>query len=125
MSINPGGRFESVFNLLAGTQTLTIVERTASGATATETRTVTVVYTSAVVTVFVSGGDAWVQATVDGSVAAGTGRVFKDGETATFVGKQVVLRSGNGGATKVTYNGLFQGALGSTGEVVEKVYTAQ
>jgi hypothetical protein len=36
-----------------------------------------------------------------------------------------VLRSGNAGATVVTYNGVSQGTLGTNGQVVEKVYTAQ
>src|SRR5262249_13036691 len=110
ISVSPGGRFDALFNLPAGQQTITVIARHATGTTATEVRTVTVSYTAAVVMVFVNGGDAWVQATVDGSAVAGTGRVFKEGETATFVGQQVVLRSGNAAATKVTFNGNFLGA---------------
>ena len=123
--INPGGRFDALFNFPAGQQAVTVVARNASGASVTETRSVTVVYTAAVVMVFVNGGDAWVQATVDGAIVAGTGRVYKEGETATFVGKQVAIRTGNAAATKITFNGNFLGALGGNGEVVEKVYTAQ
>ena len=119
------GRFEAHLTYPAGAQTITIVAKSASGASVTETRSVTVAYTTAVVQVAVQGGDAWVQATVDGAVVAGTGRVYKDGETQTFTGKQVVLRSGNAGATVVTYNGVSQGTLGTNGQVVEKVYTAQ
>ena len=122
--INPGGRFDALFNLPAGQQTLTVVARNTAGTAVTETRAVTVAYTAAVVMVFVTGGDAWVQATVDGTVVAGTGRVYREGENATFVGRQVVIRTGNAVATKITFNGNFQGPLGGTGEVVEKVYTA-
>jgi len=127
----PGGRFEARLLFPAGTQTLTVVARVPpdravqSGASVTETRTVTVAYSAAVVQVAVRGADAWLQATIDGAVVPGTGRVYKDGETQTFTGKQVVLRSGNAGATQVTYNGVAQGAMGGSGQVVEKVYTAQ
>jgi len=119
------GRFEAHITYPAGAQTVTVVAKSASGASVTETRTVTVAYTAAVVQVAIQGADAWLQATVDGTVVAGTGRVYKDGETQTFTGKQVVLRSGNAGATVVTYNGVSQGTLGTNGQVVEKVYTAQ
>ena len=118
------GRFEAHITFPAGQQTITLVARV-SDRSVTETRTVTVAYTAAVVQVAVRGGDAWVQATVDGTVVAGTGRVYKDGETQTFTGRQVVLRTGNAGATQVTYNGVSQGTLGTKGQVVEKVYTAQ
>jgi cytoskeletal protein RodZ len=121
----PGGRFEGRFTTPAGAQTFTVVARSASGATATETRTVTVAYTAAVILVQIKGGDAWVQATVDGSVVAGTGRVFKDGEAGTYTGRQVVIRTGNAAATLITHNGTNEGAMGQQGQVVEKVYTAQ
>ena len=119
------GRFEAHLTYPAGQQTITVVAKSTGGASVTETRTVTVAYTAALVQVAVRGGDAWLQATVDGTVVAGTGRVYKDGETQTFSGKQVVLRTGNAGATQVTYNGVSQGTLGTNGQVVEKVYTAQ
>ncbi len=121
----PPGHFEARFNFPAGAQTLSIVARNAAGATITETRTVTVAYTSAVIQMFVRGGDAWVQATVDGSVVGGQGRVYKDGESATFTGQQVTVRTGNAAATQITHNGVFEGAMGTQGQVVEKVYTAQ
>lgn len=120
---NAGGRFEARINFPAGQQSVTIVARGASGASVTETRTVTVAYTTAVVQVTLKGGDAWLQATVDGTVVPGTGRVYKEGETATFSGKQVSLRTGNAAATLVIYNGVPQGALGTQGQVVEKTYT--
>ena len=122
---NPGGRFEGRFTTPAGAQTFTIVARNPAGGSVTETRTVTVAYTAAVVLVSVRGGDAWVQATVDGTVAAGTARVFKDGETIQYTGREVRIRTGNAAATLITYNGVAQGQMGSAGQVVEKVYTAQ
>jgi cytoskeletal protein RodZ len=122
---SPGGRFEGRFTTPAGAHVFTIVARSASGASVTETRTVTVAYTAAVIAVQVKGGDAWMQATVDGAVVAGTGRVFKDGESASFQGREVRIRSGNAAATQITHNGALEGPMGSQGQVVEKVYTAQ
>ena len=123
--INPGGAFEGRFTTPAGQQTFTIVARNAAGASVTEIRTVTVAYTTAVVLVSMKGGEAWMQATVDGTVVAGTGRVFKDGESASFQGRQVRIRTGNGAVTFITHNGASEGAMGQPGLVVEKVYTAQ
>lgn len=120
------GHFEARLSYPAGQQTITVVARNSAGASVTETRSVTVAYTAAVVQVVVKGGDAWVQATVDGTVMSGTGRVFKDGETATFTGKSVVVRTGNAAATQITYNGVYQGTMGpQSGQIAEKSYTAQ
>ena len=125
MPISAARLFEIRFTYPAGQQTINIVARTAAGTTTTETRAVNVVYTAAVVNVTLKGGDAWLQATVDGTVVPGTGRVFKDGETATYSGRVVRLRSGNGAATMVSYNGQPAAAMGQQGEVVERVYTVQ
>ena len=125
MPISTDRRFEIRFTYPAGAQTINIVARNASGATSTETRVVTVAYTSAVVSVTVKGGEAWLQATVDGTVVPGTGRVFKEGESATYTGREVRLRSGNGAATMVSHNGQPAVAMGQQGEVVERVYMAQ
>jgi len=119
------GRFEARFYFPAGPTQITVLARTASGATVTLARQVTVIYTAAVIQLFVKGGDAWVQATVDGTVVAGSGRLYKDGESATFVGRTVALRTGNSAGTQITYNGVFQGTMGQQGQVAEKVYTAE
>jgi hypothetical protein len=124
MPISDARRFEIRFTYPAGPQTISVVARNASGATTTETRTVTVAYTAAVVSVTLKGGEAWLQATVDGTLVAGTGRVFKEGETATYTGREVRLRSGNGAATLVSHNGQPAVAIGKQGEIVERVYTA-
>jgi len=118
------GHFEARFFFPAGPTEITVIAQNAVGSV-TLKRQVSVVYTSAVVQVFVKGGEAWIQATVDGTIAAGTGRLYKDGETATFTGKTVAIRSGNAAATQVTYNGVYQGTMGQQGQVAEKVYTAQ
>ncbi|MEP6694038.1 MAG: RodZ domain-containing protein [Chloroflexota bacterium] len=125
MPISSARQFEIRFTYPAGPQTINIVARNAAGATTTEARAVTVAYTAAVVNVTLKGGEAWLQATVDGTVVPGTGRVFKEGETATYTGREVRLRSGNGAATVVSYNGQPAVALGQQGEVVERVFTAQ
>jgi len=125
LPISSARLFEIRFTYPAGKQTISIVASNAAGGTATETRSVTVAYTAAVVNVTLKGGEAWLQATVDGTVVPGTGRVFKEGETATYTGREVRLRSGNGAATVVSYNGQPAVALGQQGEVVERVYTAQ
>jgi hypothetical protein len=122
---NPGGRFEARFTTPAGPWTFTIVAKNAAGASVTETRTATVAYTSAVVLVVMKGGDAWMEATVDGKIVAGTGRLYKDGESASFQGRVVRIRSGNAAVTTITHNGQPEGPMGQPGQVVEKVYTAQ
>ena len=119
------GRFEARFYFPAGPAEITVITQNPAGRSTTIKRLVNVVYTSAVVQVFVKGGDAWMQATVDGTVVAGTGRVYKDGETAVFTGKTVAIVSGNAAATQLTYNGVYQGTMGPTGQVAEKRYTAQ
>ena len=119
------GRFEARFYFPSGPTQITVIAQNASGGSVTLARQVTVVYTSAVVQVFFRGGEAWMQATVDGTVASGTGRVYAEGETATFTGKTVAIRSGNGAVTNITYNGVYQGTMGSQGQVTEKVYRAQ
>ena len=125
VSVNPDGTFVTRYYLQAGPQSFRIVARNAAGGVVEETRNVVVGYTAAVVNVFVRGGDAWLLATVDGADVAGTGRIYKDGETVVFTGREVRIRSGNAGATSVIYNGTLIATLGRQGEVVERVFTAQ
>jgi len=125
MPISTARTFEIRFTYPAGPQTITVIAQNATGVTTTEARVVNVAYTAAVVNVTLKGGEAWLQATVDGTVVPGTGRIFKDGESATYTGREVRLRSGNGAATMVSYNGQPAVAMGQQGEVVERVYRAQ
>lgn len=125
VSVNTDGTFQTRYYLTAGPQSFRIVARNSAGGTVEETRNVTVAYTEAVVNVFVRGGDTWILATVDGADVQGSGRVYKDGETAVFAGKEVRIRAGNAAAAQVIYNGQLITSLGKQGEVVERVFTAQ
>jgi len=123
--VNSDGAFQSRYYMPAGPQSFRVTAQTSSGGTVEETRNVVVVYTAAVVNVFVRGGDTWMLATVDGADVPGSGRVYKDGETAAFVGKEVRIRAGNAAAAQVIYNGQLIAGLGKQGEVVERVFVAQ
>jgi cytoskeletal protein RodZ len=123
VTIGPDGRFTTTIDYPAGTHAIRVVARSAGGAEIIETRTVTVAFTAAVVTVRVLEGSAWLLATVDGAQAPGTGRVLAAGTTQTFTGRQVTIRTGNGAATQVVYNGQLVGTLGTQGQVVERTFT--
>jgi cytoskeleton protein RodZ len=125
LAVGADGRFSGSINYPAGTHAVRFTARTAGGAEATETRTVTVSFTAAVVTVIVQGGDAWLLAQVDGTQAPGTNRVLAAGTSLTFTGKQVLVRTGNAAATQVIYNGQLLGKMGDQGQVVEKAFTFQ
>ena len=118
----PDGKFSVLVIFTQGSQAIRVVAKTATGAEIQETRTVAVSYTSVVVTVRVSGGEAWLLAVIDGAQAPNTNRVFSNGQTVTFSGRQVVLRTGNAGATFVTHNGEDLGRLGNNGQVVERTF---
>ncbi len=125
LAVAADGRFSGSINCPAGTHAVRFVARTATGAESTETRTVVVSFTAAVVTVTVQGGDAWLLAQVDGAPAPGTNRVVAAGTSLTFTGKQVLVRTGNAGVTQVVYNGQPLGKLGEQGQVVERTFTFQ
>jgi cytoskeletal protein RodZ len=125
LSVSGDGTFQARYYLPAGPHSFRVVARNSAGGTVEETRNVNVTYTAAVVNVFVRGGDTWLLATVDGTDIAETGRVYKDGETANFTGKEVRIRTGNAAVTQVIYNGQLIASLGRQGEVVERVFTAQ
>jgi cytoskeletal protein RodZ len=116
------GKFNVTVNFVAGPQTVRVIAKTATGAEVQETRTVSVSYTAAVVTVRVSGGDAFILATVDGTQAPGTNKVFPTGQVLTFTGKAVTVRTGNGGTTFLAFNGQDLGKMGDTGQVVERSF---
>jgi len=118
-----GGAFTTTIALPAGTHTVTVSVQAPGGSVATATRTVHVTYTMAVVAIRLQGGDAWLQVTVDGAQAAGTGRVFAAGQSLTLSGREVLLRTGNAGATFVSVNGRDLGALGAPGQVVDRLFT--
>jgi hypothetical protein len=111
-------------NFVAGPQTVKVVAKTATGGEVGETRSVSVAYTAAVVTVRVTGGDAFLLATVDGAQVPSTNKIFPTGTVLTFTGKTVSIRSGNGGVTFLTFNGQDIGKMGETGQVAERAFKA-
>lgn len=117
-------RFAVTLNFTSGPQTVRVIARTATGGEVQETRTVSVAYTTASVGVRVKGGNAWLLATIDGSQAPNTNRIFPDGQTLTFSGKEVRIRTGNAAVTFLTFNGQDLGAMGDPGVVAERVFTA-
>ncbi len=125
VSVGSDGRFTVTVNFTSGPQTVRVIARTATGGEVQETRAVSVSYSSAIVTVRIKGGNAWILATVDGSQAPNTNRVYSDGQTLSFTGKEVKVRTGNAAATFLTYNGQDLGPMGDPGLVTERIFTAQ
>src|SRR5687768_11386098 len=121
-TVSADGRFAESISVPAGSQTIRVVARPATGAEIVETRSVTVAFTAAVVTVRIDGPESWLQALVDGAVVPGTGRIYGPGQAATFTGRQVTLQVGNAGATFVIFNGQELGYLGAPGQVVERTF---
>ena len=123
-TVGSDGRFSVTVNFVAGPQTVRVIAKTAAGAEVQETRTVTVAYTAAVVTVRVQGGDAYLLVTVDGTQAPGTNRTVPSGTTLTFTGKAVTVRTGNAATTFLTFNGQDLGKMGEAGQVQERSFRA-
>lgn len=121
VTVRPDGLFGAWYSLPAGAQTLRIVARGAGGE-ASETRSVSVSYSGAFVWLRVQGADAWIQTFVDGAQTAGTGRVLSAGQELRLSGSQILVRSGNGGATFVSFNGQALTRLGDNGQVVERAF---
>lgn len=118
------GRFSLTVSFAPGQQAVRVVARTANGAEVQEQRTVSVSYTRAVVFVQVKGGSAWLLAVVDGAQDPRTNKVYPDGTTLTFTGKEVVIRTGNAGVTYLTHNGQDAGVMGSAGQIAERTFAA-
>ena len=125
VTVGNDGHFSVTVNFTSGAQTVRVIARTATGGEVQETRAVSVAYTSAIVTVRIKGGNAWILATVDGSQAPNTNKIYTEGQTLSFTGKEVKVRTGNGAATFLTYNGQDLGAMGEPGLVVERTFVAQ
>jgi cytoskeletal protein RodZ len=123
-AVGTDGTFSVTVNFVAGPQTIHVAARTATGAEVQETRTVAVSYTAAVVTVRITGGDAWILVTVDGTQAPGTNKIFPNGQALTFSGKAVSVRSGNAGVTFLAFNGQDIGKMGEVGQVTDRSFSA-
>jgi len=124
VTVGTDGRLSTTVTLTSGPQTVRVVAQTATGGEVSETRTIAVSYTAAFVTVRISGGEAWILATVDGKQEAGTGKVFPSGQTLTFTGKTVTVRSGNAGTTFLAFNGQDLGRMGEVGQVTERTFSS-
>ncbi len=124
VTVGPDGKFAVTVNFAQGPQTVRVIAKTATGGEVQETRTVAVSYTAAVVTVRIAGGEAWILATIDGAQSPSTNKVFPAGQTLTFSGKTVIVRSGNGGVTFVSYNGQDLGKMGEVGQVAERQFAS-
>lgn len=123
-TIGPDLRFSVPLTFAGGPQTIRLVAKTTNGAEVQESRTVTIVYTTAIVTVRVIGGDAWVQVVVDGQTQAGTGKIFPSGSILPFNGKTVAVRTGNAGMTYLSFNGQDLGKMGEVGQVTERSFSS-
>ena len=117
-------KFAMTVNFVAGPQTVRVIAKTATGGEVQETRTLSVSYTAAVVTVRITGGDAFILATVDGAQVPSTNKVFPSGQILTFSGKAVTVRTGNAGVTFLTFNGQDLGKMGEVGQVIERSFKA-
>ena len=123
-SVGQDGRFVVTLNFVAGPQTVRVIAKTASGGEVQETRTVSVSYTAAVVTLRITGGDAFILATVDGVQVPSTNKIFATGQVLTFTGKAITIRTGNAGVTFLSFNGQDMGKMGDPGQVVDRSFKA-
>jgi cytoskeleton protein RodZ len=117
-------KFSLPLTFAGGPQTIRLVAKTAAGAEVQEARTVTIAYTTAIVTVRIIGGDAWIQVTVDGVQQASTNKIFPSGSMLPFNGKSIVVRSGNAGMTYLSFNGQDLGKMGEVGQVTERSFSS-
>lgn len=124
VAVDSDGRFQVTLSLPQGEHAVSVVARGTDGTESRVTRSVAVAFTQAVVTVEVRGGEAWLLVTVDGATDPRTGRTYPDGSSLTFAGRQVVVRTGNAGATYLTVNGRDEGSMGGPGQVREVSFSA-
>lgn len=122
--IGPDLKFSVPLTFAAGSQTIRLVAKTQTGAEVQESRTVTIAYTTAIVTVRIIGGDAWVQVTVDGQTQSSTGKILPNGSILPFNGKSVAVRTGNAGMTYLSFNGQDLGKMGEVGQVTERSFSS-
>ena len=117
-------KFAVTISFVAGPQTVRVIAKTATGGEVQEIRSISVSYTAAVVTVRITGGDAYILATVDGAQVPSTNTVFPSGQVLTFTGKTVTIRTGNAGVTFLSFNGQDMGKMGESGQVIERTFKA-
>ncbi|HUG55883.1 MAG TPA: helix-turn-helix domain-containing protein [Candidatus Limnocylindrales bacterium] len=122
--LGPEGAFALSVSYPAGTHAVAVTARTPNG-DITESRSVSVAFTAAVVVLRIEGGEAWILAVVDGADVPDTGRILPEGTARTFTGREVRIRTGNAGVTFVVHNGVAVGRLGEVGQIVERTFTFQ
>jgi hypothetical protein len=117
-------------DLATGSTTASPTERTASTSTPTLRATPIAsatpggapLFTDRVVVEITGQQTSWTRVAVDGVVAF-EGQI-NPGDTQQFEGaSEIRIRTGNGAALQVTYNGQNIGLLGQRGEVVERFFT--
>ena len=112
------GTFSAPVELTGGHWTLTVTAASAAGKTTSIARAVTVKFQGVTLVVAVKGGPAWMKVWVDGKLddTVGFGKLFKDGKTMSFTGKDSVeVFTGSSGVTYFTLNGTKLGRLGKSG----------
>jgi hypothetical protein len=110
------GTFSADLTLGPGSWTITVTASATGQADAVATRTVEVAFEGLVVTVEAVGGNAYIQAWLDGEPTRQ--RILRSGRSATFTAEQsILIRTGNAGFTHFTVNGDDLGALGGVGQV--------
>jgi len=110
------GSFSADLAVAPGSWLITVTASAAGQADAVESRTVDIEFEGVVVVVEAVGGNAYIQAWVDGEPT--TAKILRRGRSLTFTAEQMVLvRTGNAGETHFTVNGEELGALGDRGQV--------
>ncbi len=151
VTLTPAGDFELTVALALGTNTLqlksvnklgksTVVERTVIGpprlaqallptptptvlaeSTSESQATSSATLSEVVVEVNIGPSSAWIEVQTDGQPAFSG--LMLPGSTQSYAGtRDIHLKTGNAGSTRVSLHGVDQGLLGKDGEVVEKTY---
>ena len=109
------GTFDTPLDLAAGQWRIIVTATSASGKWTSLTRTVTIQYQGANLTVEVKGGRAWLKVWIDGVISPDIGQggqIIGPGKVLTFSGKQSVeVRTGNSAVTYFTLNGTDLGHM--------------
>lgn len=134
ISVEGNGEFREVINLINDTNYLLIRAENKFGKSTEVLRTVVVSAPSVAgssaqsaptpgpinVSIRIVGQDTWVRVTADGKTLQ-DGVVSAGAELQFQADEELVLSSGNAGATRLIYNGLDVGVLGREGDVVSNI----
>lgn len=110
------GRFSAGLALASGRWTITVTASATGQGDAVETRDVEIESAGLVVIIKAVGGNAYIQAWLDGEPS--TAKILRRDRSLTFrAEEEIVVRTGNAGATHFTVNDEELGILGGQGEV--------